>query len=424
MEKRKTVFFYTKFYCLTVFVCLILLIAGTFVPQSRVDIYVQESSDIMIEEGCYPRIVDYTYGSRLDNWTDALILSSSKAMSNTDFASVLTNPLYGEGEDPVERLYHYAHNDNLEPTGFYSRYWMGFRWVMRFALAFANYYQLKRYLAFFLFALFSSVISLIAQKVNIKTALSFAVSILLVRPYIICNSVQFSICFVIAFLAMLCIPWVDRNPKYEKLFFMEVGMITMYFDFYTTPIITLGLPLVFLYVMKANKNTPMKCRDVFADAFVWFAAYVAMWITKLILTSALTSLNSVDDGFASLFGWLGVNPNYQANEQYNAFYALGGVAYSLISDREGFKIAAVIALLGIVSTVILAIRKKINRKQLLEDKALLLVGLLPIVWFVVASSPTAVHFWFQYRSIAMTFWAIAAYLSLIFEKDRKNRISP
>jgi len=417
--KVKTGFFYIKYYCLTVICCVFLLFAGSWVPQARVDIYVQESADIMIEEGCYPRIADLTYGSRLDNWTDSIILMSSKAMSNADYTSILKNPMYGQGADPVERLYHYAHDENPEPVSFYTRYWMGFRWVMRLALAFANYYQLKRYLAFLLLMLFSAVIALIARKANTKIALAFAVSILLVRPYVICNSVQFSICFVIAFLAMLCVPWIDNNPKYEKLFFMEIGMLTMYFDFYTTPIITFGFPLVFLYVVRANKGKKMRIKEILMDAFAWFLSYVAMWLTKLILTSTFTSLDAIDNGMSSLFRWLGVNSAYQGSAQYNAFYALGGVIYALVSDMEGIKIAAVLLTLGITLIVIVANRNHIGLKELSENKILLLVSVFPLIWFTIASEPTAVHFWFQYRSIAMTFWAMGAYVGLFFEKDRK-----
>lgn len=415
--KVQTGFFYIKFYCLTVICCVFLLFIGSRVPQSRVDIYVQESADIMIEEGCYPRIADRTYGSRLDNWTDSIILMSSKAMSKEDYSSILKNPMYGQGANPVEQLYHYAHDMNPEPGSFYSRYWMGFRWIMRFALAFANYYQLKRYLAFLLFSLFSSVIALIARKTNIRTALAFAISILLVRPYVICNSVQFSICFVIAFLAMLCVPWIESNPKYEKLFFMEIGMLTMYFDFYTTPIITFGFPLIFLYAVRAHTGRKMGVKEILTDAVVWFLSYVAMWFTKLVLTSTFTSLDAIDNGISSLFKWMGVNAAHQGSTQYNAFYALGGVIYALVSDVEGIKIAAVLLTLGIILMTIIVKRNDIGLKKLLENKSLLLVSVFPLLWFAIASEPTAVHFWFQYRSVAMTFWAIGAYLGLIFEKD-------
>ena len=46
-------------------------------------------------------------------------------------------------------------------------------------------------------------------------------------------------------LNMLLIPWLHRHGKWEGLFFMEVGMLTMYFDFYTVPLVTLGFPLLY-----------------------------------------------------------------------------------------------------------------------------------------------------------------------------------
>ena len=44
---------------------------------------------------------------------------------------------------------------------------------------------------------------------------------------------------------------------------------------------------------------------------------------------------------------------------------------------------------------------------------LLMIAALPIIWFMVAAQPTGNHHWFQYRGIAVTFWAGFLYLQYL-----------
>jgi hypothetical protein len=99
----------------------------------------------------------------------------------------------------------YDHYQKADVFYFYSRYWMGFRATLRFLLSFVNYYQLKRYLSFAFFALYAALISSISRRTTATIGFLFAISIILVRPYIIGASLQFSSCFFIAFLGMLLV---------------------------------------------------------------------------------------------------------------------------------------------------------------------------------------------------------------------------
>ena len=47
---------------------------------------------------------------------------------------------------------------------------------------------------------------------------------------------------------------------------------------------------------------------------------------------------------------------------------------------------------------------------ILRNKELILIALIPVIWFMAAAQPTVNHHWFQYRGIAVSFWAAFVYL--------------
>lgn len=413
---KKTIIREGGMFVTSVIVAVLLLLAGACLPQQQIDIHVQESAEVMKREGLYPRIVDKTVAGQMDNYTDALILAHSKATVISSPETILTNPSYAlsGGEGPVMDLYYYAYADNPVPTGGYTRYWMGFRSLIRLALCFLNYYQIKRYLAVLFFALFTAAICSIAKNVNSKTAFLFALSIILVRPHVVAQSLQFSCCFLIAFLAILLIPWLFRHPKLQGIFFLEVGMITMYFDFYTTPIITLGMPLTYLYLLHHKNDSDLSKKSIGLDALNWLFGYVGMWIAKLTLTTVFTDADGFGSAWASFVSRVGIHKDPDFEAYYSPSYAFSKVRAALYSDETGRQIFLIGLVVVLIALIAISIWRRAQISDYLKHIALLAVAALPILWFAVAAQPTSIHAWFQYRSVALCAWAGSAYFLLVF----------
>ena len=119
LKKRSTK--YVLLFLGTVAVALLLLLLGACLPQSRIDNNVMQSASIMLSQGCYPNISDGSQTSQLDNFTDALMLMESKATTIRNPETILTNPLYTDGANPVVDLYRYCVDSNMEPASFYVR---------------------------------------------------------------------------------------------------------------------------------------------------------------------------------------------------------------------------------------------------------------------------------------------------------------
>lgn len=404
---------YVLTFGVSVVLALVLLILAAFAPQGRILDNLWQSMDYLRMEGTYPHMADYADASRLDNFTDILMLLEAAGTNRQYLGSVLTNPVYvynEAGADLPMLLENYLNGMPHDSVGFYVRYWMGFRVLLRIGLTFLSYFQIRRYLAVAFFLLFAAVLCDMAKRVDGKLAFAFAVSIILVRPHVIVNSMQYCCCFLIMLIAMLLTPAVHKRPKWEGLFFMEIGLVTMYFDFYTAPLITLGFPMVYLYALGLQEGRLPSVKRLVKNTALWFAGYVLMWIAKLVLTSLLTEVNAVANGWNALMGRLGVTHTEGLEEFYSLELAMERLWDVIFCDNEGMIIFLAVLAAVALAVILCALRKKDSGKRAKKLWPLLLVAALPFVWFLFTIQPLAMHHYFQYRIIALTYWAAGAYV--------------
>lgn len=416
---------YIVAFCLTVVLALSLLVMAAFLPQTPILMNVQESVDLIAQGFQNKYVFEETASSKLDVGTDIMILRGSLSTNRRYLGSVLTNPYYTyEGLDEwdgvsetVARLSYDIPADNV---WYYSRYWMGFRVPVRLALEFFNYGQIKRYLAFLFFALYTAAICSVSKHTNSRLAFLFALSIALVRPYVMATSMQFTCCFLIAFAAMLLVPWLRRHEQWEGLFFMECGMITMYFDFYTVPMVAVGFPLLYLYILKRDQSVGASVKQILKNLGIWFAGYGFMWIAKLVLTSALTSDNALQAGFDSLFKRIGIEKTQGLEQYYTVKAAFAAVAEAVFAETTGM----VVWLLGLGILLAVVGYKLLKGHATMErfhgSLPYLLLAAVPFVWFVITKQPVAIHGYFQYRNIALSYWAVGVFLYFLFAKKENQ----
>jgi len=412
------------FFCITVILALGLLIAGALLPQQPIADHVLESIEDMEKDLYDNRVLDRSTGSALDVGTDLMILSTSLTTNDRYLGSVLTNPIYGYNDlsgwdnkaETIARLAYEFPSDNVY---FYAKYWMGFRPLMRLALCFFNYSQIKRYLAFLFFTLFAMTMCAVSKRTNSKLAMLFALSVILVRPHIIATSMQYTCCFLIMFLTMLMIPWLHQNPRFETLFFMEIGMITMYFDFYTVPLITIGFPLVYLQVLRMEEKAMLSPKGILKDLTAWFLGYGLMWIARLTITTVLTSENALESGIVSFLGRIGVQKVEELKEYYSVKMAFDGIREAMFSDGTGQTVYLIGATVIFVYVLVQILRKKANWGNWQYGVFFFIMAALPLGWFYITKQPIAIHYYFQYRSIALTHWSAGVFIYSILNKDAK-----
>lgn len=241
--------------CLCLFIvvltiCTLLLFASQYLPQEPIDRHVSESVDRLEFEGPYAYILDGRKSAMLDNYTDAIILTVCRSSHSGNPMSFLTNPMF-DGADPIGSLAKFC-REGAEPDGHYVRYWLGFRIFLRPLLELFSLRGIRFFTLGALFCLSLLAMLSVYKNVSFPAALAFGLSILLIRPYVMSRCMQFACCPLIAVSAMLFIPWVVRKQKRCLPFFMVVGMVTMFFDFYTVPVLTFGMPMIYMLSVLAN----------------------------------------------------------------------------------------------------------------------------------------------------------------------------
>ena len=338
----------------------------------------------------------------LDTYTDQQILMESYTLSRANADSVLLNPRHWAEDESQVGSFDALVNHSAPLNNNYFRYWMGFRIFVRPLLVFTDYYGMLKLVGALLLILSFCTAAAIGRSKDIPTAACFALAFALVNPAVVAQSLQFSCCFILSLLFMLI---VLKIRKQEELFcpvFCFFGTATQFFDFYTTPLLCFGFPILlllcFLPLGKSRWVITIK------TAVCWFYGYVSMWIVKLLFVSIFTDENGFADGFNSLAGRLGIKVVEGLEEMYDIKGALQSVWWlSCPGDNEKLFF---IFLAGLVFISALLLLRKDGFISLLSNGSFLAVAVLPVIWFCVAAQPTMIHSWFQYRSIAVLFAGI------------------
>lgn len=398
-------------------VCLLLV--GCLIPQELVDNNIQQSIPTFKEEGQYPRIGDKEDSSMLDNFTDCLILMESSSMCYTDLQSIFSNPLYFD-KDPVAEFPSFiGSREKGNPTGYYVRYWMGFRTPVRVLLAFMNYSQIRKFLSWVIFGLFIILTLFISFYTDVRTGLVFALSMIFIKPQVLCNSLQFSCCFILALLALLFIPLVIRKGK-EVPFFFLLGMLTMYFDFYTSPLVVLGYPFIFMILLETDERPKIKLSML--SILGWGIGYGTMWLIKLLCATLFTSVNGFANGFNSFAARVGIIKRNDLIEYYGIKKAFGALIRVTLPYTLSRIVACIIIVCMVIVLIICIIYNRLRYDQCVKYMTLIFPVIVIFLWYMVAAQPTAIHAYFQYRNLSIAIFSGVMFYSLLIYPLKKKSI--
>jgi hypothetical protein len=406
---------------LAVLVCigLALLVVSAYLPQSRVDSHAQSSLKQLSAEKSNPNILylgNKTYN--LDNSTDTAMLNQAKYLnSQSPLSAALKNSYYYQGSDQIVSLTE-AIAQNKEANQNYPRYWGGYRVLLRWELMLFNLQQIRQLLMIsFLFG-FAWAVLMIYRKVNLLSALVFVGSVILVNPLIVASSMTFSTDFLIMFAAVIILLYfIDKIRSFPWLFFI-IGVVTMYLDFYTVPIITLGVPLIVLIaaLQQQDKRKTLKqgAKLVGWCALTWLLGYGLMWLSKLTLVTLFTDVNGFANGFSSFAFRVGITPRESLSNTYNIPLAIKN-CFLLIFDKKTLLIAG--ALFAVWA--LFMFRRKAPVSALIPNAVFLLIAALPLLWIVAASNPINIHSFFQYRLLLVFLCGVGFFFVNWLETKRK-----
>lgn len=369
---------------IALFFCLQILVFC--IPQELMREEAKESNLVLDEEGRgWEYIFSYARGAQLDTKTDDIMIE--RATENPD-KSVLYNAMDCNG---------------------YPRYWHGYLAFLKPLMVVLSYSQI-RYLYMMLYMmLFAAVVMNLAKTVNAAAAYTWTISLVMAYFVILPFSLQYSSVFLLMFIAMLGLNKIYHGFDWKQMgiFFLIIGMLTSYLDFLTAPLITLGMPLVYLILLQqkqyGDESFHRNIYSIGINSLLWGVGYLGNWAAKWILASVVLGRNVIADGLSQGFN--------RAGGVEDGTSIPGAIAYNLFAivppGIEGKDLKWFVAF-GIVILLILLViflRFRASKNTLINQIPLLMMMCYPYMWYVVVSNHSQIHYIFTYRIQIITLWA-------------------
>lgn len=383
----------------------LLMIATYCIPKNIITANTIRSTKTLQEEGVRKRIL----GSpllQLDNFTDACMLNLE--ISNIDkhpIESAMMNYYWiDEDTDFAYSTEKAANNDftNLEKFS-YARYWQGHQVFLRILLTIMDYSQIRIF-NYILFTLLSMLcFYLIYKKINGIVCILFILSLLLIGFPIIPLSLQYSTCFYISLISMICLMIFRQltvNITNQCCSFFIIGGITSFFDFLTTPQLTLGLPLI-IYILTYNPDK--KWRKTIILSCCWILGYALLWSSKWMIGYFLTGndlLTEAMDGIRTRTSNIISNGN-----EITFSNVLNYIWRSFLKHR--FSKYLITFILTFILIYGLSFK---GRKKLKEYSFLIFIALFVPIWYILLPNHSIVHWSFTWRALLLTIFSLIIFI--------------
>lgn len=395
-----------------------LMLMINLLPTDGMKKNITESVKVMEREGDYHEVLPGVISSRLDNFTDSIMLVSSAHRESTSLIERAMN-IYRvryEGKTPSETLVSYGNGEKGYSTGAYSRYWHGYQIFLKPLLMFFNYQEI-RYLNICLqfILMFAIATELVRREMKIYI-IPYFFMIFSLMPVSIGLSLQFSSIFYIANGAVYVLLrwWEVLKQKHQfLLFFMIVGMLTSFMDFLTYPLVTLGVPIVFYFLLSSKDAFLQNLIKLIKYSIIWAVGYIGMWAGKWVIGSVLLRKNIITDAIDALL-------NRTSSETADTTFTHWDVVVRNLDTMFGTPIK--ILFIGtLVSLVFFLVVKTIqDKRKYFGNYHYLIIGCMPIAWYIVAGNHSYMHFWFTYRELAILIFSVLMWAFVNIAECRKK----
>ena len=407
--------------------------------------HVNESSNILLKQEMFQPVKDISLVYN-NNYTDAQIMNELYSIDNrhpyTSYMKVRRNynknitkkeleDVNGDGLTIRENNKHKSllieenYNTIEELRSFldgkinYSinsgRYWHGYLIIYRPLIILFNISQLRTFLLVTFIILFTILIYLIYKKFDIYKAIIYASTLLFTNYFSVHYSLESTPVFLIMMISSIVLLLRLDKIKNFSLFIFIVGCLTSIFDYLTVPLITLGIPcsIYLLKLLKEKKDWKYYFKFIIINSIIWLIGFICAWFFKWILYDLTISgtKSMIEIGITQCL--------FRVQRISNTVY-LGVSVWDRLLD---FVINMPLYIVGTLLLVI--ILRKFKYSINVKNKSiysLLLIALMPIVWYLVLANHTIIHFHFVHRHILLFMLGILLFLdALLFSNSSKKK---
>ena len=411
----KKIIEYVLIFITVIIALFLMLVVSSKIPRSAIKDNLIESLDFYkehpgIERGKNKYI--YTY---IHYYADTRKLNIIYCMDTDNvLESVLWARYYQKVKMDTNKDFINAVENNLKPNTEYVRYWHGVILFLRVLLVVFNMPQIYLINKILIYSLLLLLIMILFKKSK-KLSVAFLITLILTAIWYVPKTIEYSVTFYIFIITTLIVLKIDNkkteiknvDSKLFKLFFVT-GIVTTFFDFLTTEILTLFIPLIVVLLIRyeAKRVTSMKELIIFIikACFVWLIGYACTWIAKWLLASLVLNINAMDYVKENLMLRINGVPRESTH----------GVLFKTALNRNIFNIPVLayvkikyykwqvkLAVWGTVLLVLIFINwKEIKNKKYIVP--MLLISMAPYARYFVLAQHSRNHVMFTFRSQIIT----------------------
>lgn len=405
---NQTIAAFIKISCAWIVLMSIFLIgifAVTYMPRSVIANNVMDSAETLKQEGLYPVSIGNKYSSLSflirDQYTDCLMLNLAvSGDSDNAFRDAILNPCY-KGQYAIDEwpnnLRKLANNE-ITPDTNYDWYWHGYLVVLKPLLLIFNYNQIRWFNCALMAFLFCWALLLIKKHLGKIASLLFLSVAFVMHGETIPYTMQYASVFFVALIALIVLlsnkSFFARDNN-DCLAFFVIGAVTVFLDFLTTPIVTLGIPAIFWLMVDGSDR---KVRKLILLSLMWGSGYALLWVSKWGLCALTFDPSVLENAASHADKWSGNDPT-----KGRIFMTTGVIK----------KYLALLWSMNWIWGVIVAFFSMSILPKVVgwwkNNAWLLLVAAMPFVWSLVLVNHNYEHFGFTWRNIivcllAMSMW--------------------
>ena len=410
-------------FILTIINCF-LLVMSFYLPTGKMRQHMADSSMLIDYEELYH---EWAFGyttTRMDYLSE--FTEYGMAINEDSEGSAFEQAMFmrfidTEGLERDESVGKYA----TEPDAYfelseYPRYWHGIVLVMKMLLYFFTVQDIRIINMALELTLITAVIFSMSRKGFETRIPQFITALIFINPVTMMLSVIFSSEFVIMLITILGI--IEFGDKLDSksgawyIYFASVGAITCFYSELSSPVIALGIPLVFL-IWHNNQNHVT--RTALFNSFFWIMGYSITWGMKWVICTLFTDYNLIAEAIG------------QATK-YEDESVLGATLTERISRNiwpfmtATYKFIFIIAVLVVVVMAVLNFRKNSYLEKKVEtvskdlliftDKIVgyLIVFVIPFGMIIaLGNGYSYVHFYMSHRQLAISVLACLCIIDVL-----------
>ena len=364
-------------------------VLSCWLPDKSIRRHIAESLPVLAAEGVYPKAIIQVDQCWMDNFTDALIMNQIYNIDRQHPVEAAMKMVRSSEKDrdwdQIGIMQRRVNGETFEEQH-YARYWHGSSFFFRPLFMLMDYSTMR----FAMFTVSSLLLLLLAcvyfQKAGWVKTLVLSLGFLLTYGFVTQFSMQFFPVLVLTAVACILVAKGDVSKDHGMLFFI-IGSLVCYFDLFTTPLLTLGMPLVVMLSLSQEK--PFVFKDnlikIIKLVILWGLGFALTFVTKWALATLILGQNIFADAYeVSLY-----------RMEVDDFTRWDAVAKNLGMLHWWIVGLAAVALIAFNVTR----HRKFNyRKAVL----FLLIALMPFVWYFILSNHSYLHWWFTYRLQAIS----------------------